>query len=420
MIIASKKFIISLLATFYFVGVFVNNDEKFVSCFQPPQHKKSTTRIRITTSMATSMATITTVTSTKTNTFPPIPVLFESSRVLIIHKPHGIGHHDESSTLSSSDHQQQEKPGILQILRHQRREVKEDEDDDNNDKDSEYENEERLYGIHRLDKVTSGILVFAKDSTTASILSKYFQEKKIQKIYFGVSSKKSLKKKQGLVQGGMERSRNKGWILVHNKKNSNNNKKKKSITTATAAAPPPTTTRHNNFAKTRFFTTSMNSTNIINNSKNDKSNDDDDDNVVKTAVMFRPYTGKTHQLRVAAKSMGIPLLGDPIYKDGGNGGNSTTSTSTSSSRTMLHASGIQIPAFLDHNEINIWCPPTFFDDNDDDIIDDDDDPAESRILSDTLDKAVEKLMTKNCDVDGILEAMKLTNKMKRNAQSITQ
>ena len=417
MIIASKKIIISLLATFYFVGVFVNNDEKFVSCFQPPQHKKSTARIRITTSIATTTVTTTvtttTETSTETNTFPPIPVLFESSRVLIIHKPHGIGHHDESSTLSSSD-QQQEKPGILQILRHQRREEKEDEDD-NNDNENENENEERLYGIHRLDKVTSGILVFAKDSTTASILSKYFQEKKIQKIYFGVSSKKSLKKKQGLVQGGMERSRNKGWILVHNKKNSNNNnnKKKKSTTTATAAAAP-TTTRHNNFAKTRFFTTSMNSTNIINNSKNDKSNDDDDDNVVKTAVMFRPYTGKTHQLRVAAKSMGIPLLGDPIYKDGGNGGNS--STSTSSSRTMLHASGIQIPAFLDHNEINIWCPPTFFDDNDDDIIDDDDDdPAEDRILSDTLDKAVEKLMTKNCDVDGILEAMKLTNKMKHNA-----
>ena len=413
MIIASKKIIISLLATFYFVGVFVNNDEKFVSCFQPPQHKKSTARIRITTSMATTTpikttVTSTTVTSTDTNTFPLIPVLFESSRVLIIHKPHGIGHHDESSTLSSSDHQQQEKPGILQILRHQRREEKEDEDNDGNNND----NEERLYGIHRLDKVTSGILVFAKDSTTASILSKYFQEKKIQKIYFGLSSKKSIKKKQGLVQGGMERSRNKGWILVHNKKNSNN-KKKKSTTTATVAAPPPTTTRHNNFAKTRFFTNSMNSTKIINNSKNEKSNDDDEDNVVKTAVMFRPYTGKTHQLRVAAKSMGIPLLGDPIYKDGGNGGNS--STSGSSSRTMLHASGIQIPAFLDHNEINIWCPPTFFDDNDDDIIDDDDDPAEDRILSDTLDKAVEKLMTKNCDVDGILEAMKLTNKMKHNA-----
>jgi tRNA pseudouridine32 synthase/23S rRNA pseudouridine746 synthase len=395
MIITSKKIIASLLAIFCFVGVFVNNDEKFVSGFQPPQHKKSTAIIRITTS-----TTPTTTPSTQTNTFPPIPVLFESSRVLIIHKPHGIGHHDESSTLSEQP-QQQEKPGILQILRQQRREEKEDENDNDNDND----NEERLYGIHRLDKVTSGILVFAKDSTTASILSKYFQEKKIQKIYFGLSSKKSLKKKQGLVQGGMERSRNKGWILVHNKKN-NYNKKKKS-TTATAAAAP--TTRHNNFAKTRFFTASMNNTNIVNNSNNDKSNDDDD--FVKTAVMFRPYTGKTHQLRVAAKSMGIPLLGDPIYKDGGNGGNS----STSSSRTMLHASGIQIPAFLDHNEINIWCPPTFFDDNDDDIIDDDDDPAEDRILSDTLDKAVEKLMTKNCDVDGILEAMKMANKMKHNA-----
>jgi len=405
---SSEKIIASLLAIFCFVAVFVNNDEKFVSCFQPPQHKKSTARIRRTTSMATSSTTTTT-----TNTFPPIPVLFESSRVLIIHKPHGIGHHDESSTLSSSE--QQEKPGILQILRQQRREEKEDEDDDDND------NEERLYGIHRLDKVTSGILVFAKDSITASILSKYFQEKKIQKIYFGLSGKKALKKKQGLVQGGMERSRNKGWILVSTKNKNKNNKK--STATTTTAAPAPTTSRHNNFAKTRFFTASMNN-NDVNSNDNDKSNNNNNSNnnsndVVKSVIMFRPYTGKTHQIRVAAKSMGIPLLGDPVYKDGGNNGGENNSSSTS--RTMLHASGIHIPEFLDHNEINIWCPPTFFDDNDDDnnvvIIDDDDNDNDPE---DRFDNAVEKLMTKNCDVDGILEAMKMTNKMKsnRNGQSI--
>ena len=66
---------------------------------------------------------------------------------------------------------------------------------------------------------------------------------------------------------------------------------------------------------------------------------------------------------------------------------------------MLHASGIHIPEFLDQEEINIWCPPTFFRDGDDG------DDENNIVLSASLDLAVEKLMTKNCDVDGILTAM---------------
>ena len=99
--------------------------------------------------------------------------------------------------------------------------------------------------------------------------------------------------------------------------------------------------------------------------------------------------------------MGIPLLGDPIYKDGGGDKTKSDSTvaPTTTSRTMLHASGIHIPEFLGQEEINIWCPPTFFRDGDDG------DDANNMILSDSLDLAVEKLMAKNCDVDGILTAM---------------
>ncbi len=33
-------------------------------------------------------------------------------------------------------------------------------------------------------------------------------------------------------------------------------------------------------------------------------------------VEFRPETGRTHQLRVHAASMGHPILGDPVYGDG--------------------------------------------------------------------------------------------------------
>ena len=303
------------------------------------------------------------------------PILFESPRVLVVRKPHGISHHDEalaSGSESKEGTSESITPGVLRLLRKERQQLA-------------GKMGERLYGVHRLDKVTSGILVFAKDATTASILSEFFAEGKIQKIYFGLSAKKPKKKKQGLVQGGMTRSRNKSWRLVRKPTNGQKN-----------------TTE--NFAKTRFFSTGLNATGIDDARKTSLT---DSIANVKTVTMFRPYTGKTHQLRVAAKAMGIPLLGDPIYKDG-NAKKSENAVMTTT-RTMLHASGIHIPEFLDEAEINVWCPPTFFFDcevgeNKDST---NGDHAVRALLSDALEMAVEKLMMKNCDVHGILETMSL-------------
>lgn len=325
----------------------------------------------------------------KTNTL--FPVLFDSPRVLIVRKPHGIGHHDEaspSSTVANGEGSGESMtPGVLSLLRNERRQQTE-------------ESGERLYGVHRLDKVTSGILVLAKDSESASTLSDYFARGEIQKVYFGLSAKKPQKKKQGLVQGGMTRSRNKSWKLVRKPKN---------------ASKGPV----ENFAKTRFFTSGFQ---VIDTNKVENSDATKIDPIpnVRTVAMFRPYTGRTHQLRVAAKAMGIPLLGDPIYKDGGNGSKSNGDDDALSidTRTMLHASGIHIPEFLDQEEINIWCPPTFFHDGHNRSVGtieevesgDSGDSANKLLLSASLDTAVEKLMTKNCDVPGILETMLMQQK----------
>mmetsp|Transcript_15125 Transcript_15125/g.42058 ORF Transcript_15125/g.42058 Transcript_15125/m.42058 type:complete len:238 (+) Transcript_15125:404-1117(+) len=200
------------------------------------------------------------------------------------------------------------------------------------------------------------------------------------------------KKKQGLVQGGMGRSRNKSWKLIR--------------------APKAGTKSQDMFAKTRFFTTGLNSINIMRDGGTNDTSNIDPTATAKTVVMFRPYTGRTHQLRVAAKAMGIPLLGDPIYKDG-SAGNGIDSDDPwfPGTRTMLHASGIHIPKFLDHEEINIWCPPTFFHDDEEKLSDGlpQDDAFDTRksrsLLADALGVAVANLMTKNCDVPGILEAM---------------
>lgn len=304
------------------------------------------------------------------------PVLFESQRVLVVRKPHGISHHDEPlfsrSAVDLEGNNESISPGVLSLLRNERQQEAQ-------------EKGERLYGIHRLDKVTSGILVLAKDATTASTLSGFFARGKIQKVYFGLSSKKPKKKKQGLVQGGMTRSRNKSWKLIRKPKNDIKGES-------------------DNFAKTRFFTTGFKTVDIDDSGNSNTSILDLVTNV-KTVVMFRPYTGKTHQLRVAAKAMGIPLLGDPIYKDGGGDRNmNSENTVPTTTRAMLHASGLHIPEFLDHAEINIWCPPTFFDDGDDcENVEIEEGIGNHNMLSDSLDMTVGKLMTKNCDVPGISE-----------------
>lgn len=127
-----------------------------------------------------------------------------------------------------------------------------------------------------------------------------------------------------------------------------------------------------NFAKTRFFTTKL---------VPDESGEVQDESTRKfTCILFRPFTGRTHQLRVAAKSMGIAWLGDLIYKDGQD--------NIVSDRTFLHASGISIPSTACEAEINLWNPP----------------PFESLAGKSEVDSVLSVLMHKHCDVPTLLEA----------------
>ena len=54
-------------------------------------------------------------------------------------------------------------------------------------------------------------------------------------------------------------------------------------------------------------------------------------------VLAQPLTGRTHQIRVHLSSVGLPLLGDPLY-----GGPSTVS-GTAIPRVMLHARALSFP-----------------------------------------------------------------------------
>ena len=88
----------------------------------------------------------------------PFPILYEDEALIAINKPIGILVH---RTRISED-----KQFVLQLLRNQ----------------IGY----RIYPIHRLDRATSGVLIFGKNKEGAGLLSQQFRDKKIEKQYLGI------------------------------------------------------------------------------------------------------------------------------------------------------------------------------------------------------------------------------------------
>jgi len=122
-----------------------------------------------------------------------------------------------------------------------------------------------FYPVHRLDRITSGLIILAKHKKAAQAFGQMFEQHLITKYYLALSAKKP-KKKQGTIKGGMQQGRRGSWML--NQSNTN-------------------------LAHTQFFSC-----------------------LLKPGIrlfVLKPKTGKTHQLRVALKSVAAPILGDERY-----------------------------------------------------------------------------------------------------------
>ena len=144
--------------------------------------------------------------------------------------------------------------------------------------------------VHRLDKDTSGVIITARNPETEAWLQSRFKKRKVRKVYAAILS-------------GVPRTRS-GTVEVNLVRDPRNRKK----FTWTGDAS------RGKHSKTAWY-------------------------VLKTfgpysLVLFRLYTGRTHQLRVHSKFLGCPILGDPIYgiKD----------TVFSDATLMLHAKSLTI------------------------------------------------------------------------------
>ena len=133
-----------------------------------------------------------------------------------------------------------------------------------------------IFTIHRLDKGTSGLIVFAKNETTHKFLSQQFvpkdslgENKKPEKIYLGLIIGSSSHKKGTIDSPIMEHPVKRGLMVI-------NRKGKESLTDYEVL----------------------------------------EDFGIYCWTKFQIYTGRTHQIRVHMKDLGHPVACDELYGDG--------------------------------------------------------------------------------------------------------
>jgi 23S rRNA pseudouridine1911/1915/1917 synthase len=170
---------------------------------------------------------------------PKLEVIFENEYFVAINKPAG--------TLSIPDREGKE-PSLKTILR------------------AKYGN---IFTVHRLDRDTSGVIVFAKDEETHKFLSKSFEERSVEKFYAGIVQGTPAEPKGSIDLPIMEHPAKPGTMTVN---------------------------KHGKVSLTDY-------------------------EVLETAgpyslVQFRLHTGRTHQIRVHMQALGHPLACDELYGDG--------------------------------------------------------------------------------------------------------
>jgi 23S rRNA pseudouridine1911/1915/1917 synthase len=126
----------------------------------------------------------------------------------------------------------------------------------------------RIFTVHRLDRDTSGIIVFAKDEETHRYLSEAFETRTVEKYYLGLVAGSLTVKSKTIEAAIMENPAKKGTMIIHAKG-------KPSITDYEVVE---------DFGKLSL-------------------------------VQFRIHTGRTHQIRVHMKNEGHPIVVDELYGD---------------------------------------------------------------------------------------------------------
>jgi 23S rRNA (cytosine1962-C5)-methyltransferase len=211
--------------------------------------------------------------------------LFEDEHLLVVNKPAGLNTHAPSPYASE---------GLYEWLRNREPRWA------------------KLAIIHRLDKDTSGVMIFSKSALANRSLTAQFATRKIRKTYLLLTDYQppaaQLRVKTNLIRVG-----------------------EKYLSRPGASGGVE--------AETWFSPASVEDAKVLCTFPEIK--------VKIHAVHAEPLTGRTHQIRVHAAENGFPILGDPLYG------------ATPASRLYLHAARITLEHPETLKEVTFEAPPDF-------------------------------------------------------------
>lgn len=225
------------------------------------------------------------------------PVLYQDSHIVIINKPAGMLVH-------RSNIDRQESTFVLQELRNQL--------------------DQHVFPIHRLDKPTSGILMFGLHADVAAQLSKQFVERTVKKRYWMLC--RGFTPDQGIIDHA---------LVPHDDFKSLRKKQGKEI----IAKPAQT-------AETWFRTLEKTEIPML---------VDKYPSSRYSLVEAEPKTGRKHQLRRHFKHISHPIIGDPRYGKGTH--NRYFANNLGCNRLLLHAQSLEFQHPESGESICIDCKP---------------------------------------------------------------
>lgn len=221
-----------------------------------------------------------------------LEILFQDEHLIAVHKPAGMLVH-------KSPIDKQEKRYAMRILRNQLGQW--------------------VYPVHRLDKPTSGLLLFALDADSARLVSEQFENRTVQKRYFAVVRGFTVEEQEvdhplkeiAAFKSEQEKADEKGAknALTHLRR------------LQTFELP---------FSDGRFPTSRY------------------------SYVELSPKTGRKHQLRRHMKHISHPIAGDVKYGKGNH--NRIFREELGCERLMLAASDLLLTHPVTGNPIKLHCP----------------------------------------------------------------
>lgn len=170
-----------------------------------------------------------------------IETLYEDEDIIVVNKPTGV--------LVIPDRFDENQPSLNKVL--------------------EEKLKTKVWVVHRLDRETSGVVLFAKNEDAHKYLSQLFEKHEIGKFYAGIVHGKLLQEQGSIDAAIIEHPVIKGKMITAKKG-------KASLTDYRVVEQWP----------------------------------------LYALVQFQIHTGRTHQIRVHMQSLGHPIICDPLYGDG--------------------------------------------------------------------------------------------------------